>query len=331
MIRKQLRRLAALGVLGCGCGTALAQVPVVNGADTAWLLTATALVLFMTLPGPGAVLRRAGARQERAVGADAVLRDHRAWCRCCGWLAGYSLAFGDGGAAQALHRRTRQGVPRRASTRQSVYAAPIPESVFVMFQMTFAIITPALVIGAFAERMRFSAMLCSPRCGCCWCTCRWRTGSGAAAGWRSWACSTSPAASWCTSTPASRRWWRAGARATPRLSARPMPPHNLPLTVAGAGMLWVGWFGFNAGSALAANGSAGMAMLVTHTGRRGRLRSPGCCWSGGARQAQRARHRHRHGRGARHHHAGLGLRRPGGRAGHRPRGRHRVLLARRSC
>ena len=132
------------------------------------------------------------------------------------------------------------------------------------FQMTFAIITPALIAGAFAERMKFSAILWfmgavvadrllrrSP------------TGCGAAASWATGACSTSPAARWCTSTPASPAWSPAlvlGKRIG--FGIENMAPHNLVYSVIGASLLWVGWFGFNAGSAVAASGNAGMAMAV---------------------------------------------------------------------
>jgi ammonium transporter, Amt family len=125
------------------------------------------------------------------------------------------------------------------------------------FQMTFAIITPALIVGAFAERMKFSAML--------WFMALWFTivylpiahmvwgGDGGSCG--TWACWTSPAARWCTSTPASRAWWRPGLGKRKGYPTTAMPPHNLGYTLIGASMLWVGWFGFNAGSAVAADGA----------------------------------------------------------------------------
>jgi Amt family ammonium transporter len=146
----------------------------------------------------------------------------------------------------------------------------MPESVFIMFQMTFAIITPALIIGGFAERMRFSAMLSFSML---WLllvyapVCYWVWGGGwlAEMGFRDFAggavvhVNAGVAALVAAMVLGKRRGF----------PNRPMPPHNLPITVAGAGMLWVGWFGFNAGSALTSGGEAGMAMLVTHIGASG--------------------------------------------------------------
>ena len=236
----------------------------VNTGDTAWLITATALVLFMTLPG--LALFYAGLVRTKNVLSILM--------QCFGitcvvsllWLiAAYGLTFGDGGGAQAwigsLDKSFLKGVGRDAVT------GSIPETVFVMFQLTFAIITPALVIGGFAERMRFSAVL--------WFTvlwlmlvyvpvAHWVWGGGwlAKRGVLDFAggivvhLNAGVAALVCALVLGKRRGF----------PTTPMAPHSLPLAVAGAGMLWVGWFGFNAGSALAANGSAGMAMLVTHIG-----------------------------------------------------------------
>jgi len=182
------------------------------------------------------------------------------------WLvAGYGLAFGDGGAAQAwiggFGKAFFAGV-----TRDSV-SGSIPETVFAMFQLTFAIITPALVIGGFAERIRFSAVLWF---AALWLLlvyvpiAHWVWGGGwlAKLGVLDFAGGTVVHVNAGVAALVSALVLR------PRrgFPVTPMPPHSLPLTVAGAGMLWVGWFGFNAGSALAANGSAGMAMLVTHLG-----------------------------------------------------------------
>jgi Amt family ammonium transporter len=182
------------------------------------------------------------------------------------WLAcGYSLTFTDGGSAQAfigsLDKAFLGGVTREAVT------GTIPESVFFMFQMTFAVITPALVIGGFAERMRFSAVLWF---SVLWLLvvyvpiAHWVWGGGwlAKLGVMDYAggivvhVSAGVAALVCAVVLGKRRGFPHTA----------MTPHSLPFTVAGGGMLWVGWFGFNAGSALAANGSAGMAMLATHMG-----------------------------------------------------------------
>jgi len=182
------------------------------------------------------------------------------------WLiGGYGLAFGDGGAMQPLIGAFNK-VWFSGLTRDSVSGA-VPEPVFVMFQLTFAIITPALVIGGFAERMRFSAVLWF---SALWLLlvyvpiCHWVWGGGwlAKLGVLDFAggivvhVNAGVAALVAALVLGQRRGF-------PHVA---MPPHNMPLTVLGAGMLWVGWFGFNAGSALAANGSAGMAMLVTHLG-----------------------------------------------------------------
>lgn len=182
------------------------------------------------------------------------------------WLiAGYGLAFGHGGSANAwiggLDKAFFAGVGRDALT------GSVPETVFAMFQLTFAIITPALVIGGFAERIRFAAVLWF---SALWLMlvyvpiAHWVWGGGwlAQMGVLDFAGGivvhlNAGVAALVTALVLGKR------RGFP---ATPMPPHSLPLTVAGAGMLWVGWFGFNAGSALAANGSAGMAMLVTHIG-----------------------------------------------------------------
>ncbi len=146
-------------------------------------------------------------------------------------------------------------------------APNVPESVYAMFQLTFAVITAALIVGSVVERMRFSAMLVfiglwslfvyAP-------VAHWVWEPGG------WLCeaqvrSISRAARWCTSTPASAAWYAriSWARAA-AMGARPFEPFNLGLTMAGAGMLWVGWFGFNAGSAVASDGRAGLAMAVTH-------------------------------------------------------------------
>jgi Amt family ammonium transporter len=180
-------------------------------------------------------------------------------------LVGYSLFATDGGSMQpligGLGKIFLSGV-----TVDSVEGT-IPESVFSMFQLTFAIITPALVVGGFAERMRFSAMLLF---SALWLllvyipVAHWVWGGGwlAERGFMDFAggavvhVNAGVAAIVAALVLGKRKGF----------PSSPMPPHNLPITVAGAGMLWVGWFGFNAGSAIAADGSAGMAMLVTHTG-----------------------------------------------------------------
>jgi Amt family ammonium transporter len=182
------------------------------------------------------------------------------------WLVyGYSLAFGDGGVVQTgvggLQKMFLSGV------NLSSLVGDIPETVFSMFQLTFAIITPALVVGSFAERMKFSAMLWFT---VLWLTvvylpiCHWVWGGG----WLSDLGVMDFAGGLVVHLNAGVAALVAAVVIGKRngFPTTQMPPHNLTLTVAGAAMLWVGWFGFNAGSALAADGAAGMAMLVTHIG-----------------------------------------------------------------
>ncbi len=243
---------------------AIASGQTIDSGDTAWMLTSTALVLFMTLPG--LALFYAGLVQRR--NALSVLM--QCFTIACAmsilWVVcGYSLAFGEssmGGLIGSFSVAWLSGVS--FDTPSSVLPT-IPESVFVMFQMTFAIITPALIVGAFAERMRFSAMLLF---SALWLlvvyapVAHWIWGGGwlGAMGFRDFAggavvhVTAGSAALVAALVMGSRRGF----------PDTPMPPHNLTMSVTGACMLWVGWFGFNAGSAGAANGSAGMAMLVTH-------------------------------------------------------------------
>src|SRR5580700_10698756 len=242
---------------------AAAAAPVaINSGDTAWMLTSTALVLMMTIPG--LALFYGGMVRKMNVLAT-VMQSFAVTCLVTVlWMVvGYSLAFTEGnpiigGLSQLfLRHMTIDSVNDLAKT--------IPESVYMTFQMTFAIITPALICGAFADRMRFSAML-------------WFIGL--------W--------SLCVYCPIAHFVWGpdgflndagvldfaggtvvhinsgfAGLMAALVMGRRrgyatePMPPHNLVLSVIGASLLWVGWFGFNAGSATAANGNAGMAMAVT--------------------------------------------------------------------
>jgi len=234
----------------------------IDSGDTAWILTSTALVLFMTIPG----LSLFYAGLVRGKNALSVLM--QCFSITCLvsilWLVyGYSLAFSDGGAVQAALGGL-DNVFLSDVGRDSV-AGTIPETVFVMFQLTFAIITPALVVGGFAERMRFPAMLCFSTL---WLTlvylpvCHWVWGGGwlGELGLLDFAGGTvvhitAGVGAIVAAVVLGNR------RGFPKT---PMPPHNLTLTVAGAGMLWVGWFGFNAGSAVAAGSDAGMAMLVTH-------------------------------------------------------------------
>ena len=218
-----------------------AAEPALNGANTAWILTATALVLLMTLPGLalfyGGLVRRKNIlsilMQCFAIaGLSSIL-----W-----FIVGYSLGM----------------------TKETL-AGDIPESLFVLFQMTFAVITPALIIGAYAERMKFSAVLLfsglwllvvyAP-------VTHWVWGGG----WLAQMGVYDFAGGIVVHITAGVAALVAAVVLGPRhgFPRTPMLPHNLTMTVTGAGMLWVGWFGFNGGSALAANGDAAMAMIVTH-------------------------------------------------------------------
>ena len=232
-----------------------------NAGDTSWLLTSTALVLFMTLPGLalfyGGLVRSKNALSVLMQCFAVACLMSLLWVLC-----GYGLAFGDGDGLHSFigfDKFFLDGVAR------DTLAGTIPESVFVMFQMTFAIITPALIVGAFVERMRFAAVLLF---SALWLVfvyapvCHWVWGGGwlADLGLLDFAGGTvvHVNAGVAALVAALMLGNRKGFPTTA------MPPHNMTLTVTGASMLWVGWFGFNAGSALAANGDAGMAMLVTH-------------------------------------------------------------------
>jgi Amt family ammonium transporter len=239
----------------------LALADELNSGDTAWMLTATALVLFMTIPG----LSLFYAGMVRSKNVLSVLMQCFAITSLMSvlWVIFiYSLAFTDGGSMNpfigGLDKMFLAGVTVDAMT------GTIPESVFMTFQMTFVIITPALIVGAFAERMKFSAMLLFMTF---WATfvyapvCHWVWGGGWLGG--------DGVLDFAGGTVVHINAGIAGLVAAIMLGKRkgypntPMPPHNLTLTVIGASMLWVGWFGFNAGSQLAADGVSGMAMAVT--------------------------------------------------------------------
>lgn len=235
-----------------------------NQANTVWVLTSTALVLFMTIPGLS--LFYAGLVRSKNV-LSVLMQCFAITCLVSIlWLAGvYSFIFTDGGNLQKLIGSASKAFLPNIST--SSLTGDIPETVYFMFQMTFAIITPALIVGAFAERMKFSAML--------WFSglwliivylpiCHWIWGGGwlADLGAMDFAggivihVNAGIAALVSALVLGNRKGFPATA----------MPPHNMTMVVTGAGMLWVGWFGFNAGSALTADGHAGMTMLVTHVG-----------------------------------------------------------------
>ena len=230
-----------------------------NGADTSWLLTSTTLVLFMTLPG--LALFYGGLVRSKNV-LSVLMQCFSIACVASflWYLLGYSLAFDEGSAWIG-----GTGKALLAGIGEETLSGGVPESLFVMFQLTFAIITPALIIGGFAERTRFSAVMMftalwllvvySP-------VTHWVWGGGWLqqmglldfAGGTVVHITAGVSALVCALVIGKRKGFGEMA----------MPPHSMTLTVAGACMLWVGWFGFNAGSALAANGDAAMAMLVTH-------------------------------------------------------------------
>ncbi len=257
MSDKIKRSALALGLLALPV-TALAE-DALSGPDTAWIMASTALVLLMTLPGLaffyGGLVRSKNVLSVlmqcfAIAGLASVL-----------WLvAGYSLAFGEGNAYIGDFSRVMM-----AGVGRETLSGTIPESLFMMFQMTFAIITPALIVGGFAERMKFSAMLLFTAL---WMflvyvpITHWVWGGG----WLGQMGLYDFAGGTVVHITAGVAALVAAVVMGPRrgFPGTAMPPHNMTMTVAGAGMLWVGWFGFNGGSALAADGSAAMAILVTH-------------------------------------------------------------------
>jgi Amt family ammonium transporter len=246
----------------------LIGVDKISAGDTAWMLTSTALVLMMTIPGLalfyGGMVRKknilATLMQSFAITCVVTLL----W-----WLAGYSLAFTPGspwlGGTSRLLLNGMTFMKDANKLTVSHLALTIPETVYAMFQLTFAIITPALITGAFAERMKFSAMLLfvsiwslvvyAPIAHWVWEPAGWLAVKGVL--------------DYAGGTVVHINAGIAGLVSCLVLGKRvgyrreAMPPHNLVLTVIGASLLWVGWFGFNAGSAVAADGRAGMAMAVT--------------------------------------------------------------------
>ena len=255
--------LSAAGLLlAAHVPLAFAQAPRIDAANTAWMLTASVLVLFMTLPG--LALFYAGLVRTKNV-LSVLMQCFSITCVVTlAWVVvGYSLAFGDGGTAWygGLAKAFLAGIDART------VKGSIPETVFAMYQLTFAIITPALVVGAYAERVRFGGMLLF---SLLWLLfvyvpiAHWVWGDGwlQKMGLMDFAGGTvvhlnAGVAALVAALVLGRR------RGFPDTA---MPPHNMTMAVTGACMLWVGWFGFNAGSALAADGTAGMAMLVTHIG-----------------------------------------------------------------
>ncbi len=266
-----LRRFAGLGALLSllSPGLAMAQEATLDSGDTAWMLTATALVLFMTIPG--LALFYGGMVRSKNILSVMMQCFAITGLMSILWMVyGYSLAFDTTGMeAGVTNFNSFVGGLDRAFlsglTPDSLVGA-FPESVFITFQMTFAIITPALIVGAFAERMKFSAMLVFMSV--------WFTLVYAPIAHMVWGGDGGLMWDWgvldfAGGTVVHINAGIAGLVACLVLGKRkgfpttPMAPHNLGLTLVGAAMLWIGWFGFNAGSAVAANGTAGMAMLVT--------------------------------------------------------------------
>ena len=253
--------LVLVGALGAPEGAFAAETPKLDTGDTAWMLTSTALVLMMTIPG--VAMFYGGMVRKKNVLATAMQSFAVTCVMTVLWMIiGYSLAFTDGGGMNAyvggLDKMLLRGIG------VDTLSGTIPETVFMTFQMTFAIITPALITGALADRIKYSSLLVflslwmilvyAP-------ITHWVWGGGflAEAGVLDFAGGTvvhinSGVAALVGAMVLGRRRG---------YGTENMAPHNLILSVIGASMLWVGWFGFNAGSAVAANGSAGMAMAVT--------------------------------------------------------------------
>ena len=269
-----LRQFAGLGALLSLVmpGIAMAEeaaAPVLNSGDTAWMLTATALVLFMTIPGL-ALFYGGMVRSKNVLSVMMQCFAITGLISILWMVYGYSLAFDTTGMEEGVVNFNSfvGGFSKAflAGVTPASLTSLFPEAVFITFQMTFAIITPALIVGAFAERMKFSAMLIfmavwftlvyAPIAHMVW--------SGAGGLMWDWG-----VLDFAGGTVVHINAGIAGLVACLVLGKRkgfpttPMAPHNLGYTLMGAAMLWIGWFGFNAGSAAAANGTAGMAMLVT--------------------------------------------------------------------
>lgn len=249
-----------------------------DSGDTAWILTSTALVLFMTIPG----LSLFYAGLVRSKNVLSVLM--QCFTICCLmsllWLVvGYSLAFGDGGSLNQFIGGL--GNFLMGGIQEETLSGSIPESNFALFQMTFAVITPALIVGGFAERMRFSAVILF---SAAWLllvyapVCHWVWGGGFLADMGLMDFAGGTVVHVTAGVAAILIAVVIGNRSG--FPDQAMPPHNMTMTITGAAMLWVGWFGFNGGSALAANGDAAMAMLVTHiSAAAGALTWMGFEWS----------------------------------------------------
>ncbi len=237
----------------------------INSGDTAWVLMSTALVMMMTAPGLaffyGGLVRRKNVLATMMQSFFILCLLSIQWV-----LWGYSLAFGPD-RGHIIGSLAWVGLKGVGMAPNPDYAATIPHLLFMAYQMMFAVITPALITGAFAERMKFSAyvlftllwatLVYDPICHWVWGAGGWLRNMGALdfAGGTVVHVSSGIAALVCALTLGKRRGY----------GREPMPPHNLPLTILGAALLWFGWFGFNAGSALAANGLAVSAFIATNT------------------------------------------------------------------
>ncbi len=271
-MRVSVFSILALMCVGAGLSGAEAAAPVIDSGNTAWMMIASALVLFMTLPG--LALFYGGLVRSKNVLSVLMACFGSAGLISVLWvLYGYSLAFDSTGMQEGVTTLASfigggKYLLLKGITPDTVLAGQtFPATIFVMFQLTFAIITPALIVGAFAERMKFWAMMVFtglwftvvylPICHMAW--------SGPGAVYADW-----HVLDFAGGTVVHINAGIAGLVAAIMIGKRvgyphtPMKPHNLVLAAIGAGMLWIGWFGFNAGSALAANGTAGSAMLSTH-------------------------------------------------------------------
>lgn len=272
MVAQEMTEAPAAGA--AAAVAAVRELPAIDAGNTAWMITATALVLLMTLPG--VALFYAGMVRKKNVLSVLMQVFATACVASLIWMvAGYSLAFTDGSPWLGDLGRfflSGLGVDSRPLDLQTATAdAPwfsgvIPESVFMMFQMTFAVITPSLIVGAFVDRMKFSAMLLfmifwsilvyAPIAHWVWSPNGFLFGAGVL--------------DFAGGTVVHINAGIAGLVACLMVGKRLgygqelLAPHNLTLTIIGASLLWVGWFGFNAGSQIAADGRAGMAMAVTH-------------------------------------------------------------------
>lgn len=248
----------------------------INGANTSWILTSTVLVLFMTLPG--LALFYGGLVRNKNVLSVLMQCFAIACLVSILWMVFvYGLAFGDGGG---MNKIVGMGKIFMGGIGLDSASGDLPESLFFMFQMTFAIITPALIVGAYAERMKFSAVL--------WFSSLWLVVVYAPVTHWVWGGGWLSDMGFLDFAGGAVVHINAGVAALVAaivlgkrkgFPTTAMPPHNLPMVVTGASMLWVGWFGFNAGSALAADSNAAMAMTVTHiSAAAGSLAWMACEW-----------------------------------------------------